>query len=156
MQEYEFDAPILKVDGIDAAFVEFPFDVEAEFGTRGQVKVKALFDGAVSYRGSLVKMGHHCHILGLTKEIRAALGKQPGDIVHVLIQKDTEPRLVEVPADFQDLLDRHPEEKAFFEALSYTNRKAYVQWVSEAKREETRKARLERSLALLAQKVRRP
>lgn len=36
---YEFDAVIIKHVGIDSAYVEFPFDVQKEFGTRGQVKV---------------------------------------------------------------------------------------------------------------------
>ncbi len=41
MQGYEFDAVIWKREGMDAAFIEFPFDVEKEFGAKGQVKVKA-------------------------------------------------------------------------------------------------------------------
>ena len=63
MKLYEFDAIIKKTDFIDATFVEFPYDVENEFGTKGQVKVKAFFDN-YEYRGSLVKMGHQCHIIG--------------------------------------------------------------------------------------------
>ena len=80
-KKYEFDAVIRKVDGIDGAYVEFPFDVRAEFG-RGRVKVRALFDG-VPYDGSLVRMGTPGHIIGLRKDIRAAIGKQPGDTVRV-------------------------------------------------------------------------
>lgn len=45
MKKYEFDALIQKHDSIDAAFIEFPYDVLEEFGTKGQVKVKAVFDG---------------------------------------------------------------------------------------------------------------
>ena len=82
-KKYEFDAVIRKVDGIDGAYVEIPFDVRAEFG-RGRVKVRALFDG-VPYDGSLVRMGTPGHIIGLRKDIRAAIGKQPGDTVRVVI-----------------------------------------------------------------------
>lgn len=39
MEIYEFDAEIKKQDSIDATFVEFPYDVEKEFGVKGQVKV---------------------------------------------------------------------------------------------------------------------
>lgn len=80
---YEFDAVIQKVPDIDGAYVEFPFDVRQEFG-KGRVKVHATFDGA-PYDGSLVVMGTPCHIIGLRKEIRKAIGKQPGDKVHVTI-----------------------------------------------------------------------
>jgi hypothetical protein len=37
---------------------------------KGQVKIKAVFDDKVEYRGSLAKMKSECHILGLTQEIR--------------------------------------------------------------------------------------
>ena len=82
---YTFDAVIRKVPDIDGAYVEFPCDVRQEFG-RGRVKVRALFDG-VPYDGSLVRMGTPGHIIGLRKDIRAQIGKQPGDQVRVSIQE---------------------------------------------------------------------
>lgn len=88
---YEFDAVIHKVPDLDGAYIVFPHDLRAEFG-RGRVKVNASFDG-VSYQGSLVNMGVKnadgsvCYILGLRRDIRAKIGKQPGDRVHVTIQE---------------------------------------------------------------------
>jgi hypothetical protein len=82
---YEFKAEIKKVPDIDGAYIEIPFDVKAEFG-KGRVPVKATFDGE-SYEGSLVKMKTPCHILGIKKEIRAKIGKQPGDIIEVIIEE---------------------------------------------------------------------
>ncbi len=82
---YTFTAVIQKVEGIDGAYVEIPFDVKATFG-KGRVAVHASFDG-VPYDGSLVKMGTPCHILGLRKDIRAKIGKQPGDAVLVTIRE---------------------------------------------------------------------
>ena len=81
--EHVFDAVIQKVEGIDGAYVEIPFDVK-EFYGKGRVPVNATFDGH-PYAGSLVRMGTPCHILGLRKDIRAAIGKQPGDVVHVTL-----------------------------------------------------------------------
>ena len=82
---YELTAVIRKVPDIDGAYVEIPFDVREEFG-KGRVKVHATFDG-VGYDGSLVRMGTPCHILGLRKDIRARIGKQPGDTVAVRLQE---------------------------------------------------------------------
>lgn len=82
---YEFDAEIKKVPDIDGAYVEIPFDVREEFG-KGRVKVHALFDG-VEYDGSLVRMKTPGHILGLRKDIRTMIGKQPGDMVHVVLKE---------------------------------------------------------------------
>jgi hypothetical protein len=82
---YEFDAVVQKVPGIDGAYVEFPYDVRAEF-SKGRVKVRASFDGE-PYDGSLVRMGTPGHILGLRKDIRAKIAKQPGDTVRVVLQE---------------------------------------------------------------------
>lgn len=86
----EFTTEIKKVPDMDAAYVEMPFDVRETFG-RGRVKVHATFEGE-PYDGSIVNMGvkHDdgtiCYILGLRKDIRAKIGKQPGDTVRVTIQ----------------------------------------------------------------------
>ncbi len=82
---YEFEAEIKKVPDIDGAYVEFPYDVKGEFG-KGRVKVFATFDSE-PYEGSLVKMKTPCHIIGIRKEIRAKIGKQPGDKVVVTVKE---------------------------------------------------------------------
>ena len=82
---YEFEVGLKKVPDIDGAYVEFPYDVREEFG-RGRVKVRATFDG-VPYDGSLVRMGTPGHIIGVRKDIRAAVRKQPGDTVHVTVRE---------------------------------------------------------------------
>jgi len=84
-KEYAFDAVIQKVEGIDGAYVEIPFDVRAEFG-KGRVPVDATFDGE-PYAGSLVRMGTPGHIIGIRKEIRAKIGKQPGDVIQVTLKE---------------------------------------------------------------------
>lgn len=82
---YEFDAVIQKVDGIDGAYIDFPYDVKEEF-KKGRVKVNATFDG-VQYNGSLVRMKTVNHIIGIRKDIRAIIQKQPGDTIHVTIKE---------------------------------------------------------------------
>jgi hypothetical protein len=82
---YEFEAEIKKVPDIDGAYVEIPFDVKAEFG-KGRVPVIATFDGE-TYEGSLVKMKTPCHIIGIRKDIRAKINKQPGDKIKVTLKE---------------------------------------------------------------------
>lgn len=82
---YTFNAVIIKVPGQDAAYIEIPFDVKAAFG-KGRVPVEATFDG-VPYQGMLVKMGTPCHIIGIRKDIRKQIGKQPGDTVQVTLKE---------------------------------------------------------------------
>lgn len=82
---YAFEAEIKKVPDMDGAYIEIPFDVKAEFG-RGRVPVMATFDGEPC-KGSLVRMGTPCHILGIRKDIRGKIGKQAGDRVKVTLQE---------------------------------------------------------------------
>lgn len=82
---YEFDAVIRKVPDINGAYIEIPFDVKEEFG-KGRVPVHVTFDGE-PYDGQAVRMKTPCHIVGLRKDIRAKIGKEPGDTVHVTLQE---------------------------------------------------------------------
>ncbi len=84
-KEYRFDAVILKVPDIDGAYIEFPFDVKKEFG-KGRVKVHVTFDHE-PYDGLLVRMGTPGHIIGIRKDIRQKIKKQPGDVVAVTVRE---------------------------------------------------------------------
>jgi hypothetical protein len=129
-------------------FVRVPFDVEKAFGKK-RVPIHATIDGE-PYRGSLVRMGLPDHCLGVLKAIRAKIGKQVGDIVAVSLEEDTEERKVDVPADLAAALRRNKEARTFFEKLSYSHRREYVQWITEAKKDETRQTRVARTVQMLA------
>ncbi|MBX2899908.1 MAG: DUF1905 domain-containing protein [Cyclobacteriaceae bacterium] len=125
----------------DVAYISIPFDVEKEFGSKGMVKVKATFDGH-PYRGVISNMGTGCHILIARKDVRQAIGKKVGDTVQITLEKDLDERVVELPEDLQRTLSKNKKAHAFFDTLSYTNRKEYAVWIASAKREETRTRRL--------------
>ena len=67
----------------------FPWNIRQLFG-KGRVKVRACFDG-IPYDGSIVNMGVKnpdgsvCHVIGVRKAIREALGKGEGDTIRVVI-----------------------------------------------------------------------
>ncbi|MCJ7857028.1 DUF1905 domain-containing protein [Lachnospiraceae bacterium NSJ-143] len=82
---YKFHAVIKKVPDIDGAYIEIPFDVKSEFG-KGRVKVSATFDG-YPYNGIITRMKTPCHIIGIRKDIRSAISKQPGDNVFVTLKE---------------------------------------------------------------------
>ena len=88
---YKFEAVIEPVPDKGGAFVRFPYDIRAEFG-KGRVKVEITFDGE-PYSGSIVNMGVKneddsvCYIIGIRKDIRSKIGKQPGDMVFVKVKE---------------------------------------------------------------------
>jgi bifunctional DNA-binding transcriptional regulator/antitoxin component of YhaV-PrlF toxin-antitoxin module len=147
-QKRTFRAVIENAGG-GGAFVKVPFDVEEVFGKK-RVKVKALIEGE-QYRGSLVRMGGPDHILGILKSIREKIGKDFGDEVEVTVGEDTEERVVVVPPDLAQALKADRAATALFQQLSYSHQKEYVRWIEEAKRPETREARIEKTLAMLGQ-----
>ncbi len=151
----EFDAILNSVPGTEALCINFPYDVQELYGVRGQVKVKVTYDG-VPYRGSLAKMGRDCHFLLVKIDIRQQIGKNPGDTVHVTVQRDTEERIVELPAELAGLFIENPAAQGYYNKLSYTNRKEYVRWINEAKRPETRQNRLNKTIEMLLNKKPNP
>ena len=147
-QKKTFTATIQNAGG-GGAFVEVPFDVEAVFGSK-KPKVKALIEG-VPYRGLLTRMGTDYHMLIILKGIREQIGKTFGDEVTITVEPDTEPRLIELPAELKKAFRVEKEAKAFFEKLSYTHQREYVMWINEAKREETRQNRIAKAIQMLKQ-----
>lgn len=88
---YESEAVIQKVPDQDGAYIALPYDAKMVFG-KGRDPVHATFDGG-PYDGSIVNMenknqvGSVCYILGIRKDIRAKIGKQPGDTIRVTVQE---------------------------------------------------------------------
>jgi bacteriocin resistance YdeI/OmpD-like protein/uncharacterized protein DUF1905 len=145
-KKHAFTAVIQNAGG-GGAFVEVPFNVEEAFGAK-KPKVKALIEG-VPYRGLLVRMGSEHHLLIILKGIREQIGKTFGDEIQVTVEPDLEERVIEIPKDLIKELKKDKEAKAFFDKLSYTHRKEYVNWVTEAKKEETRQNRIIKTIEML-------
>lgn len=141
LQPIDFTAIIKQNEEMNAAFVEFPFSTEELFNKKGMIKVKAIFDHKIEYRGSLAKMKSDCHILGITQEIRNKLGKTFGDEIIVSLIEDKEERIVEIANDITLVFNDNPEAKLLFDKMSYTHKKEYIRWIEEAKKPETRENR---------------
>jgi hypothetical protein len=142
-----FDAIIVGARG-GGALVEIPFDVSEVYGTRGQVRVRATFDG-YEYRGSIAPMGGGVHVLGLRKDVRVAIGKDIGDTVTVTLEEDTEPRTVGTPPELLRELAEDDEARRRYEGLSHTHRREFAEWVAEARKPETRDRRAAEAVAML-------
>jgi len=90
-KKYEYDTVIHEIPEKGGAHVIFPWNIREEFG-KGRVKVHAEFDG-IPYDGSIVNMGvkdkegNICYIIGIRKDIRSKIGKQPGDLVQVTVRE---------------------------------------------------------------------
>ncbi len=142
-----FDATVVTPPRGAGALVVLPEESAAILGTRARVPVRATFNG-FAYRGSLMPMGNGRFGLGLTKAIRESAGIAIGDTVHVVVERDEEPRTVEVPDDLSAAL-RAAGVADRFDSLAYSHRREYVGWVTGAKRAETRADRVAKAVAMV-------
>lgn len=62
---------------------------------------------------------------------------------------DPKTKTINPPEGLADLLKKNKKVAAFFNALSFTNKKEYVEWIVSAKREETQKERLKATMERL-------
>ncbi|MBK1894646.1 YdeI/OmpD-associated family protein [Chryseobacterium paridis] len=149
MNPIQFSGIIRQNGEMNAAFVEFLFSTEELFNKKGQVKIKAIFDNKVEYRGSLIKMKSSCHLLGLTQEVRKQLGKTFGDEILVSIVEDKEERIVEIAVDIAVIFNENEKAKELFDTMSYTHKKEYIRWIEEAKKTETRENRKTKMIQMI-------
>ena len=152
MPKATFEAT-LKPSGRDGGghLVEIPDDVVVKLGGAGRIPVKASFNG-VPYRGSIVRMSG-VSVLGVLKAIIAQASVRAGDRLRVVVENDTEPREVAVPDELAKALGRNRAAREFFGSLSFSHQREYVQWITEAKRPETRARRIDRSIEMLEEKA---
>ncbi len=143
---------LVEAAGRGGHLVEIPLDVPAFFGAK-RAPIRGTVNGA-PFRSTVAVYGGR-YLLGLNRELReAAGGVGPGDLVDVELERDDQPRTVELPDDLRAVLGA--DELAFFESLSVTHRREYVRWIEEAKRAGTRQRRVERAAAMLRDGVRTP
>ena len=149
-----FRALVERDEGSAVCAIHFPFDVERTFGARGHVPVRGTLNGA-PFRASIFKM-HGRHFMVVNRKLREAAGVSGGETVPVRVERDTEPRVITPPADFARALESNEAALAAWDKLSYTHRREHVEHVEEAKRPDTRRRRIEKSVAQLAEGKKEP
>jgi Bacteriocin-protection, YdeI or OmpD-Associated/Domain of unknown function (DUF1905) len=130
-----------------------PFDVRSLWGearppVRGTVNGVPFRSRLAVYRGDTW--------LGLRNEVRSQAGISDGAAVEVELERDDAPREVEVPAELAAALASDSVAAGAYESLSFTHRREYVDWIAQAKKEETRTRRVAKALEMLREGVKHP
>jgi len=136
---------LIQGTGKSAAGIEVPDEVVEALSSSRKPPVRVTINGH-TYRSSIASMGG-VFMVGVTNEFRRESGVAAGDTVDIDIELDTEPREVVVPADLSAALGADPEAQAFFDGLSYSNKRRIVEPIVAAKAPETRQRRIEKSVA---------
>ncbi len=133
--------------GKTATGLPVPEEVVASLGGGKRVAVTVTING-YAYRTTVAPY-NGAYMLPLSAENRSGAGVAAGEQVTVDIEVDSAPREVTVPADLAAALAADPVASAFFEGLSYTNKRQLTEAIEAAKKPATRTARLEKTLAQL-------
>lgn len=138
---------VVELGGKTATGFEVPADVVAALGDTKRPPVTVTVNGH-TYRSTVAPMGGR-FLVPLNAENRTAAGVAAGEEVDVQIEADTAPREVVVPDDLAAALDADPTARAFFDAMSYSNKRFHVLQVEGAKTEATRTRRVEKSVTMM-------
>lgn len=131
--------------GRTATGLQVPDDVVEALGA-GKRPPVAVTVGGYTYRTTVAPMGGASWV-PLAAEHREAAGVQADEEVDVRIELDTAPRDTALPGDLDAALDDAA--RTHFHSLAPSHRKEWVRWVEEAKKPETRAARIEKTAAAL-------
>ena len=145
MKKQKFQVVFQKYPKLNSGFFIIPFSVQKVFGKKSGVKVKVKING-IEHRGFLMPQGDGTHCMGLKKELREKMKVSYGDKITVEMQEDLEERTIEIPGELKSAVNKNKSAKSFFESLSFTNRKEYVNWIVSSKRKETRLERLNKTI----------
>jgi Domain of unknown function (DUF1905)/Bacteriocin-protection, YdeI or OmpD-Associated len=141
---FQFRTTILQA-GKTATGIQIPDEVIAKLGTSRKPPVRVTING-YTYRSTVAVMGGK-FMVGVNAENREKAKVAGGDEVDVEIALDTEPRDATVPPDFATILNRNVKARQYFDGLSYSKKKVFVQGIEGAKTVETRERRIEKALA---------
>lgn len=146
----KFKTKIFTGGGNTAGFFIPEYVVES-FGKGKRVPVIVTING-YSYRNTTASYDGK-YAIGVSLENRKCANVKVGDEVEIDLTYDDKTREVEVPEDMKKVLSKNIKAKEIFEKLAYSQRKEYVRWINDAKKEETRIARLQNLNSKIIEKV---
>ena len=128
-----------------SASFTLPFDTRDVWG-RAKVPVKVTING-YTWRSTVGNRGGIQYIVANAAARRSAAVKA-GDFVTIVLEPDSEKREIKIPLPLQKALGAKLSQK--LNSLSFTHKKEFIVWFSEAKKEDTHIRRVEKMKQMLA------
>lgn len=130
-------------------YAEIPHELQEKTNVFGWLKVRGMIDDHVLNGYSLMPMGDGRLMLAVKAAIRKKIGKQEGDRVKIVLYKDD--RALVIPDELLLCLEDEPEAKAKFLKLTDGAKKMFIDWIYQAKKEETRMNRIVKTMEKVLQ-----
>ena len=138
--QFEFDSEIKRLEGkIKWNVFYFPYSATEHFGSNGNIPVNITVDGhAFDHTLLPSKNGHY---MVYNEFIKRAVGKNIGDVVRVVLEKDDKKREFIIPGYLKDALKDAGVLDAFLKRPDYEKREQ-ANHIELAKKEETKQNRI--------------
>ncbi len=134
--------------------IKMPFFAPAVFGSRSRVRVRGTLNGC-EFHSFVFPTSDGGFFMMVDRALRAQAEVMMGDLVRVVIERDDEPRYVEVPSELEQALVAHPVARSRFERLSAARKREIVRYVDNGKGDDKRASRIERTIDRLMRLRRR-
>jgi hypothetical protein len=129
-------------------FVALPPVAHAQLGgAKGRIAFIGFADNHPIRSSAMPSQGRHCFMFN--KDMQKGCGKGQGDSITFKLKRDTAKRTVRTPQDLNKAMNAHPKAAAFWKNLSYSNRKLYLDWITGAKKTQTRNRRVAKAVGML-------
>lgn len=134
-------------------YAEIPEILQNKNSPFGWVKVKGTIDSYILKQYKLLPMGNGKLFLPAKAEIRKKIKKQAGDYVHIILYADTS--TLEIPAEIIACFKNEPKHVfQKFTAFTEGEQKTYLDWIYQAKTEETKANRIATMLYKVEKRLR--
>jgi len=119
------------------------------------------WDGLLKYKEltwiSLISFNETWSVFGFRQKTETDKKKEALPKVREIFNYiDAKAKTILLPEDLASLLKKNKKQETFFNNLSFTNRKEYVEWIVTAKREETRTQRVKETIEKLGKEWKNP
>jgi len=138
---------MIELHGKTATGIQVPDEIVEALGAGKRPAVRVTI-GAHTYPSTIASRGGR-FLIGVSAENRELAGVAAGDVVDVDLALDASPRELVVPGDFAQALAAEPQAKAFFDGLSFSQRRWFVDGITQAKKPETRERRIDAAVSRL-------
>ena len=141
--------PAATAKAVSWTFLTLPKEASAKLPARGMVSVEGTLKG-FPFRATLEPDGQGGHWLKVDRKLREAAGAEAGDIVTLEIAPVAEEPEPTVPADLRKAFAAAPKARALWSDITPIARRDWIQWITSARRPETRARRIDNACAMLA------
>jgi hypothetical protein len=147
---HEFESVLDRMaQGLGQHYFEIPSGVAAAIESTGSRRVVMEVKG-LTYRRALNTIKTVGRVVLVGKDVLREAKMEYGDVVQVKLWADPEPDRLDIPEEFQAVMDTDPEAAARFEEMTLGMKRSLLIYITQAKHTDTR---IKRSLEM-AEKLR--